>query len=135
MTYGIVREGQTWPDAGPLDLRLIMPSDDTSDPLVHRDGSAEVCIAGPSEKSNPGTLVIPIRFATINQARRAAELLAATFTLIYEIHAETLPATCETHTEWAGYLSRELKKERFCEACGAHLGTLVMGSAREWIPA
>lgn len=128
MTAANVHESEHWPVAGALDLRVL--DDDGRYGRVFGLTGAEVTILG--SRVDGRRLIIPLAFATLDQALRAGALLTNAFDEVRTIQAETPPdpAACGHSRVIETFISRSVAKQRICALCGAHLGEITLDEIR-----
>lgn len=132
MTAAFVTRQETWPEPGEFDLSIDNIDGEFARAL--EDGGAEVVIHEPTDKPlGERVLIIPLRFATLEQGERAAAALNEVFQRVREIQGEEAlePEACEHRTRLVRF-ARVLKQTIVCELCGKHLGTV---DSRERTPA
>lgn len=134
MSATFVSELAQWPipELGVFPLRV---ADETGEPANwYGPTMTEVTIFGPKNEDGE-TLVVSIAFASMDHALRAGKILGAAFAEVQELQNAPTPdpETCE-HRPRVTRFSRELKKQRLCELCAAHLGTLHLDrTTGEWV--
>lgn len=121
MTAAFVRENETWPPPAPFALELF---DVDGEPQIipSIDGKGEVPILG--ARVDGKRLVIPVAFASIDKARRAARTLALAFEKVRAIEAEPVDELDDGHEHRFEEfrVSRTIPAVGICVLCGAREG-------------
>ena len=111
---------ESWPAPVVGDLPLAVLDEDGQRARMFVPTSAEVTLIGESTEAAAPTLVVPIGFATLDQATRAADVLAEAFAQVRAIQDEPIPSQSHcSHQLTVQRFSRTLPKTIVCALCGA----------------
>jgi hypothetical protein len=117
VSAGFVGDRESWPVPVLGEFPLSVLDDDGERARVYVPSCAEVTLLGPTVGRQ--RLVVPIAFATLDQAQRAGNVLARAFEDVAEIQRERPPSRLRcAHRLRLTRFSRVVPKTVICELCG-----------------